>query len=448
MNPKNRPLALLSSARDIVTRVPRSRLLKASGIVLTANMTSGAMNFVALIFMMRHLSPEAFGTVAFVLVTMQLANMLVNLGLNETLMTMVSRADEAHRPQEIARTLTTILRIRLTVTAAVLLAAYLLAQPIASGVFGQPNLGLPLFWGVLGGCGAALWQFGLIGVLAFRHYRQHATILLTRFSFILIGIVLLGSLGRLDVSSAITINIVAPFLAFGVSLFYVSVPVFSGGGKSFELLRRVWDLSKWVAVTNLCSMFFGRLEIYLLTAFASTADLGIYSAAFKLCGGILLLETAVRLVLFPEISRLSGSPMLKPFVLRCFGALVLFVGIIYGLGLMVGPAIPMVLGEGYRGSAPLFLVILAAHALLIPLIPVRLLLFATDRTQTGAMLAAAQLAVALVAGLFLIPTFGAPGAAWTQVVVSLSAVILLSVFAWPHSSKEDAAFELRQPANR
>ena len=160
--------------------------------------------------------------------------------------------------------------------------------------------------GVLGGCGAALCQFSLIGLLAFRQYKRHATIVLSRFSFILLAIALLVALGKLDLTAAITINISAPFLAFAVSLFFISVPVFSGGGKPFELLHRVWDLSKWVAVTNICSMFFGRLEIYLLAAFASESDLGIYSAAFKLCGGIFLLETAMKLVLFPEISRRSG----------------------------------------------------------------------------------------------------------------------------------------------
>jgi O-antigen/teichoic acid export membrane protein len=449
MNPKNRLLMLISFVREIVARGLRSRLLKASGIVLTANMTSGAMNFVAIIIMMRHLNPEAFGILAFALTTMQLTNMFANLGLNETLMTMVSRADAAHRPQEVAQTLTTILRIRLTVTGAVASGAFLLAEPIAAGVFGQPHLAFPLFLGVLGGCGAALCQFSLIGVLAFRQYKRHAAIVLSRFSFVLLAIALLVALKKLDLTAAIIINISAPFLAFGVSLFFVSVPVFSGGGKPFEFFHRVWNLSKWVAVTNICSMFFGRLQIYLLTAHASGADLGIYSAAFKLCGGIFLLETAVRLVLFPEISRRSGYNTLRPFVLRCFGGLVLLVGVVYALGLLASPLIPILLGESYRGSVPIFLIILAAHSLLIPMIPMRLLLFATDRTQIGAMLAALQLAVLLASGLLLIPVYGASGAAWTQVIVSLVAIVLLSIFAWPRTSKEEAGLAIaRQLENR
>ena len=150
MNPKNRLLMLISFVREIVARGLRSRLLKASGIVLTANMTSGAMNFVAIIIMMRHLNPEAFGILAFALTTMQLANMFANLGLNETLMTMVSRADAADRPQEVAQTLTTILRIRLTVTGAVASGAFLLAEPIACRRFRSAPSCLSTFFGCFG----------------------------------------------------------------------------------------------------------------------------------------------------------------------------------------------------------------------------------------------------------------------------------------------------------
>ena len=56
MNPKTRLLILISFVSEIVTRGLRSRLLKASGIVLTANMMSGAMNFLAVIMMIRYLN--------------------------------------------------------------------------------------------------------------------------------------------------------------------------------------------------------------------------------------------------------------------------------------------------------------------------------------------------------------------------------------------------------
>src|SRR5512145_585706 len=97
---------------EILTRGLRSRLAKAGGLVLTANMLSGAINFVAIVLTIRYLSPEAFGILTFALTTMQLVGMLSNVGLNETMMTLISRAEAAQRPTEVTQALSTILRLR------------------------------------------------------------------------------------------------------------------------------------------------------------------------------------------------------------------------------------------------------------------------------------------------------------------------------------------------
>ena len=74
-----------------------------------------------------------------------------------------------------------------------------------------------------------------------------------------------------------------------------------------EILPRIWSYSKWITVGNLLSLFAGRLEVYLLTAFASASEVAIYGVAFKLSGGLLFLQTNIRTVLFPELARRAGS---------------------------------------------------------------------------------------------------------------------------------------------
>lgn len=338
-----RARTLTFPAAEILARTLRSKLVKASGVVLSASVLSGVMNVVAIILTIRHLSPEAFGVLTVALTTMQLVGMLSNVGLNETLMTMLSRAGGAQRTNEVVQSLSAILRLRLIVTAVVVIGGFLFTRPIADGVFRQPELAFPLSLGVLGACGVSLYQFGLTTLQAFGAYTRHAAVVLVRFTAILGAVVLVARMGQLDLSAALAINVGAPFLAFAVSLSFASVRVLSGGGNLLELLHRIWDLSKWVVVSNLCSMFFSRLEIYLLTAFASPVELGIYSAAFKLCGGILLLEVAIRTVLFPEVSRRAGSPELASFVRRCLGPLIALSGLVGGLSLLFSLLIPALL---------------------------------------------------------------------------------------------------------
>jgi O-antigen/teichoic acid export membrane protein len=190
-------------------------------------------------------------------------------------------------------------------------------------------------------------------------------------------------------------------------------------------------------------MFFSRLEIYFLTALASPLELGMYGAAVKLCGGMLILEAAVRTVLFPEIARRAGSPNLAPFTRQCVAWLALLVGLVYGFGLLASPLIPSVLGERYAPSVPIFLVALAARAGVIPLVPLSLLFYATDRIRAGAVAGAIQLAALVGAGVVLIPRYGAWGAAWTSVLVTLSGLLYMVVFAWPYLAGARAPFRLR-----
>src|SRR5215467_13754986 len=106
------------------------RLLRGGLLVLSGNVLTTAMNLAAVIVTIRHLSVEAFGMLTLTLTTMQLIAMLSNAGLNETLMTMVSRAEAAQQRHEVVATLSAILRLRLLMTSVVAAGGFLLAGTV------------------------------------------------------------------------------------------------------------------------------------------------------------------------------------------------------------------------------------------------------------------------------------------------------------------------------
>jgi len=398
--------------------------------VLLGNVLTTAMNLAAVIVTIRHLSLEAFGTLTLTLTTMQLVAMLSNAGLNETLMTMVSRAEAAEQRHEVVATLSAILRLRLLMTAVVVAGGLLLAGAVAQSALGQPALALPLVLGVVGACGVSLYQFSMTTLQAFRAYARYALGDVVRYGTILIGATALAMTQRLDLMAAIAINVSAPFVAFAANIAFGSLRGLRLWGDPFVLLPRIWDFSKWVWLSNVCSMFFSRLEIYFLMMFTSASEVGIYSAAFKLCGPIHLLETATRAVLFPEVSRRAGLQNLASFVRRSLLPLTAISIAVWCLGFATAPLIPVLLGDRYETAAPIFVILLAARVALIPLVPLTLLFFATDRTRAGAMAAVIQLIILAAGGLILIPNYGAAGAAWTQNLVTAGAVVYIAIFAW------------------
>jgi O-antigen/teichoic acid export membrane protein len=112
--------------------------------------------------------------------------------------------------------------------------------------------------------------------------------------------------------------------------------------------------------------------------------------------------------------------------------LVIFSGLLWGLGILASLLIPALVGERYAAAVPIFLVLLPTRIALIPLVPLSLLFFATDRTRAGALFGAVQLAVLGGAALVLLPTYGALGMAWAKVLVTVAAAAYLVVFAWPY----------------
>lgn len=423
---------------EFVMRGLRSRLAKAGGLVLSATILSGAMGVAALLLTIRHLSLEAFGVLTVALTTMQLVGMSSNFGLNETLITLVSRAESSEQRDDVKKCLSAILQLRLIITAVVITAGFLLARPIAEHFFHQPELGVPLRLSVLGACGVSLCQFSLTALQASRSYVRYAVVGLVRSSSILMALAVLAAFGHLTLTTALIVNVSAPFLAFATSPSLATLGLMKIDGSLPQFIRQIWGFSKWISVQNLCSMFFGRVEIYLLMAFASPTAVGIYSVAFKLCGGILILAATNHTVLFPEVACRAGTPELSSFVRRSLGVLTILSGLVWGVGVLASPLIPTLLGAQYAASVPIFLILLSARALCIPLTPLSLLFFATDQTRSGAHYALFQLLVLVGVGLLLIPNYGAEGAAWTQVVVAAAAVGYVVIFAWPYlaSSKE------------
>jgi len=367
-----RPDTVVSTVAAALTRGLRSRVARGGGLVLGASVLGGGMNLIAVVLTIRHLSPEAFGALAVALTTMQLVGALANVGLNETLMTMVSRAEAAKRPDEVTRVLSAVLRVRVTVTAAVVAGGVLLCRLVSDSVFGRPDLGFPLLLAIVGAGGVSLAQFGLATLRAFRALGWYATVAIVRNALVLGAVALLIATGRLDLTAALVVNVAAPFLVFGLSVPFGSLGALRGSGRPLDLLPRIWDFSKWVVVFNLCSMFFSRLEIYLLTALASPVELGIYSAAFKLAGGINMVEATVRTVLFPEVARRGASPALASAVRRYVGALAVLGGLVCVACVLASPLIVPILGERYAAAVPIFLIEVISHFVRVISLSVRL----------------------------------------------------------------------------
>jgi O-antigen/teichoic acid export membrane protein len=406
------------------------RLAGASGLLFGANGITGAMNFASFLLTVRHLSTKAFGVLNVTLITMQFVSSLMALGINESMVTLVARSEAARDSNDSFALIGASLRARLIIASIGFGLGSLLARPLAGRVFHQPELARPLFLGVVGGCGTSLFQFVQAIFLSLRKYRLYSWASIIRFAPILVALTALVLARRLTLSTAILVNVGAPFLALPFSLSMVPVPVLYLRHKAMQVWPRLWRLSKWLFIVSVCTMCFSRLEVYFLTAFASVAQVGKFSAAFDLCGGLLLVEGVVRSVLLAEISSRSNMPQRGRFVVQCSGLLLVLGVLLWCGGAAVRPFLGLILGPQYTNIGPLFLILVTARVGVLPVIPITVLFFVQDRTRAVAVVALVQLIALIISGYSLIPGRGAMGAAWTQLLVTVAAIIVTLTLSW------------------
>lgn len=175
-----------------------------------------------------------------------------------------------------------------------------------------------------------------------------------------------------------------------------------------------------------------NLDVILLAQFASTAEVGLYSAARRVAGIAGTPIASLRTGVLPEYSRLwySGrGPELRRVVLRVTLLSVTLATAGFGLlALLREPVIRFFLGSGFSGAAPLLPVLLLGVFLTVA--PAfRILPMATGRVWSPLLSQTAGLVVFLAAVTWLAPAYGAAGAAWARTTSVLASFLVITPFA-------------------
>jgi O-antigen/teichoic acid export membrane protein len=179
----------------------------------------------------------------------------------------------------------------------------------------------------------------------------------------------------------------------------------------------------WLA--GLVSMLYFKGDTLILRAFAGDAALGIYSAAYKLFEGSMLLPAILLAAVFPPLARAHGDPQRQGAWERLVFAVLLGLGLVVGATFYLGRAriIPAVFGAGFA-EADASLRILALG---IPVLYVNFglthFLIARDLGHKNLVFAVAMLILNVALNLIAIPRLGGPGAAWATVITEAALLI-------------------------
>jgi O-antigen/teichoic acid export membrane protein len=180
-------------------------------------------------------------------------------------------------------------------------------------------------------------------------------------------------------------------------------------------------------MASLCFILQVNLGIPVLNYVANAREAGLYGAGSSLLMGIDFLTVSLLTTLLPKISRLNGLDECRSYVRRSFPLFALVAVVLLPLVYFARPLVLSLFGPAYEGTIPVFQVLFFGTLGTLVTHPLYLVLYAMNRPQFHTLSAVVSLTGWVVAGMWLIPTYGAVGAAWATLLARFvqSLMILL-----------------------
>ena len=200
-------------------------------------------------------------------------------------------------------------------------------------------------------------------------------------------------------------------------------------GFNRQILKEIFELNKWMALAAL-GLLGARIDIIMLTQLAGPAEAGYYSAALQLCLIVTMVSTTFLTVLLPKTSQIVEPAEIRRYFRRCLPPLPFgFVGAA-GMISVSGWLIPAALGPHFVAAVPPFGFLVASAVLTLVSNPAMLVVFPLRVTALYGLMTLAQLGLRVGANLYLIPVYGAVGAAVVDFIVKVLTVGVSLIVLW------------------
>jgi antigen flippase len=402
------------------------RPLRNVGVLLSGSLVKLAFGFLASALTYRALAPANAGRLAIVMSLVSVFSFIAEFGFRDAAVNYIAGATSPAEAQAVARSFLMAKLVFGTLAAALLagLAGWIVKDWYAGAV--QP--------GLVRLAAVALLTGGLLNyVQTVLEARQtFGALSLISMAQALLRAAIIGALfltGRLALWPLIGIEVGLPLLLLAVGS--RSLPAALRPHLRASLgthFGRLWRFSQWIAVAAIASTIFLSLDVVLLGHFRPAAEVGLYGAALALLAKFGLVQNAVLTTAFPEACRSRRKADLRAYVGRtlCLTGLT-SIGLLLVLP-FAGLALSGLYGAAYAGATLPFAILLVGFAIGLNAQPAAFVLYPLERVRYIAAGDIVQLLFFAGLGLWLIPSYGALGAALTVLARQLLGAGLTAVF--------------------
>lgn len=417
------PRSTSASASASTDRISGRHLIDGAFWAFLAEGLMAPTMLITAAYLSRKLGPAGYGLLTVAFVTVSWFEWSVSAFFARATIKFVSEAQD-WRPVA-----TTVIRWHLGLGLAAMALVVLLAGPLAR-LLGEPALR------------AYLWMASVdIPIFAMAHGHRHVLIGLGRFRGRALGsglrwparlffVIVLVELG-FSIEGAIAANIGASVVELAVTRYFVPVPFL--GGASFPLRSMLTYIAP-LSVLALSTRIFEKADLFMLKSLGATAaEAGFYAAAQNLALLPSIFALSFGLPLLTALTRHAAAgdraafALLTRNALRASMALLLLGGVVAGADFEI---VRLVYGADFSPAGPILRLLMFAAIVSVAFSFTTAALTAAGYPNTCFFLGAVLIPLAVAAHAWIIPAFGASGAASVTLGIFLLVTAAAGFLVW------------------
>jgi O-antigen/teichoic acid export membrane protein len=410
-----------------------NRKISAILILICANIFNNLVVFLINIIIARKFGPGNFGIFSLAMSVMVAINLIVDLGINLTVVRYYNLYSTDVQRQEVLLLSLLIWKVSMVI---VLVIISLPLGILTTRIFGLHSSHTTLFCLSAASAGIfGLWLYFQSYLQAHKRFKKLAIYIafcafLRLLCFLAIFFWLTSSNNLpLTFSSVYT----GPLLiAIAVGLTPVMIYLFKRGTPRFSVIKsnmyEILRYGKWVAISGLCHGLIYRGIQFILATRTTKFELGIFSAGFVFTLAFTPFNAAVRTVFFPHVTAYkSKNDMIRHLdrMKKIFPYYVIF--IIISICCLAAIQI-FFLGNKYTTALPVFLITTFALTMTIFLGLASMLVHTLMRPEIDAYTNIGRLIVSSILVYFLAPSMGAIGGAFSYALPVVLGEILMVLY--------------------
>lgn len=397
-----------------------NKLLKDSAIYGGADFFSKILSFLFFPLMARYISVVEFGAMELIFTVIGLLGVIVNIGLNNAVQRFYWDKDtvESARPVIVSSAL--LVQVVVGLVVAMLGAAVVALYGANFGWEGQSFDGRVLLYALVFMAASQWIQFALDVVrLHFKPWRFFALSILFRVCGLLLAAWLVIQAGaKLD--GIIGAQALVAVLVLPLALMLISKDLVLDFSRTW--MKSLVSYGYPYIFAAFAYWIFGAIDRWMLASMSSVEEVGIYSVAFRFSSIVLFVSSAFGQAWSPVAMKIRTENPERYRRIFASVLLILFMAMAVvggGISLFSGEGIGLLLPAEYHGSAvvliPLCLGVVLQATQQVTAVGISI----ERKSHLIAKISWCAVVINVLLNLWLIPAFGAQGAAWSTAVTYL-----------------------------